>query len=265
MSEDDVKVENVLDEIEEAIEKVEDKIEDVVEDVETKVEEVIEDIQADKPEATPKKKSKKKLGIVLGVIVLVLVVAFAGFWKWHETPSFCGAICHTPMDQYLVTYNQEADTAGVDKWGNEVENTSTMLCVSHQKEGVEAECLDCHVPVLSEQIGEGFTWVSGNYTFPLDERSVDQLVEARNLESGDEFCMNEGCHAGDRELLIKRTEDMEFNPHRSQHGEIPCSDCHKAHRASVFYCTQCHTEATACLPEGWITQSESDKILKGAE
>ena len=68
----------------------------------------------------------------MGVVAVVLIAAGAGFWVWHEQPSFCNAICHTPMDQYNATYDQEPNTAGVDKWGNEVKNTSSMLCVSHK-------------------------------------------------------------------------------------------------------------------------------------
>ena len=51
---------------------------------------------------------------------------------------------------------------------------------------------------------------------------------------------------------------MEFNPHKAQHGEIECSECHKAHRASVMYCTQCHSEAE--VPEGWLTVAEANKL-----
>ena len=47
--------------------------------------------------AAPKRK-RKKWPITVGVIAVVLVVAGAGFWVWHEQPSFCNAICHTPMD-----------------------------------------------------------------------------------------------------------------------------------------------------------------------
>ncbi len=31
---------------------------------------------------------------------------------------------------------------------------------------------------------------------------------------------------------------------------------HKAHRASVMYCTQCHAQAEA--PEGWLSMAESN-------
>ena len=51
-------------------------------------------------------KKKKKWPIVVGVVVAVLVVAGAGFWVWHEQPSFCNAICHSPMDKYVETYSE---------------------------------------------------------------------------------------------------------------------------------------------------------------
>ena len=52
-----------------------------------------------------------------------------------------------------------------------------------------------------------------------------------------------------RDDLIQATADMERNPHVPQHGENQCSDCHKAHRASVNMCSQCHNDAP--IPEGW--------------
>ena len=61
------------------------------------------------------KKPKKKMGITLGVIAAVIIVAGAGFFVWHEQPSFCNAICHIPMDPYYETYDQEPNTEGVDK------------------------------------------------------------------------------------------------------------------------------------------------------
>ena len=54
--------------------------------------------QAMPDERTAKLARRKKRGIVVGVIVAVIVVAGAGFWVWHEQPSFCNAICHSPMD-----------------------------------------------------------------------------------------------------------------------------------------------------------------------
>ena len=73
----------------------------------------------------PKQKlpNNKKLTIV-GVVVVVIVVAGMGFWTWHNSPSFCGAFCHTPMNNYVETYDQQAGAPGTDKWGNEVSNGS---------------------------------------------------------------------------------------------------------------------------------------------
>lgn len=115
----------------------------------------------------PKKKKRKKLPIIIGVIALVLIAAGFGFFSWHEQPSFCNAICHTPMDPYNETYDLEAGSSGVDKWGNQVQDTNAMLCVSHkvpvQEGGADAKCLTCHVPTIGEQISEGVKWISGDY------------------------------------------------------------------------------------------------------
>ena len=104
-------------------------------------------------DSAPKQKlpKNKKLTIV-GVVVVVIVVAGMGFWTWHNSPSFCSAFCHTPMDSYVETYNQQADAPGTDKWGNEVSNSSAMLVVSHKEAG--QNCLSCHEPIISQQIGE---------------------------------------------------------------------------------------------------------------
>lgn len=52
-----------------------------------------------------KRKNKKKPAIVAGTVAVVLVLAGAGFWVWHEQPSFCNAICHSPMDNYVESYS----------------------------------------------------------------------------------------------------------------------------------------------------------------
>ncbi|WP_251178439.1 cytochrome c3 family protein [Adlercreutzia agrestimuris] len=217
-------------------------------------------------EAAPKK-GKKKWPIVVGIVVVVLIAAGAGFWVWHEQPSFCNAICHTPMDPYNQTYDQADNTAGVDKWGNEVSNTHSMLAVTHKASvedgGAGATCMSCHVPQLSEQISEGMNWVTGNYVNPLEERSLEDLVEARGIPA-DEFCLNAACHSNGeggamtRDDLIALTADMERNPHVAQHGANECSDCHKAHRASVNECSQCHNDAD--IPEGWISVADEKKL-----
>lgn len=198
----------------------------------------------------------KKWPIVVGTIALVLVVAGMGFWVWHEQPGFCGAICHTPMDSYVETYEQDLGVLGVDKWGNAVADTSGMLAVAHKAEG--QTCLSCHVPTLGEQMAEGASWVTGGYGFPLQEATLEDLTAARGMEP-DSFCLNESCHNLTREDLANATSDMKRNPHLSYHGDISCDSCHKAHRASVNYCTSCHADAET--PAGWITAKEDAVLL----
>lgn len=225
----------------------------------------------------PKPKKKKKGLVVLFTILGIVVVAGIGLFVWHNQPSFCNAICHTPMDPYLPTYEAEPGQAAKDKWGNDVADASGMLAAAHRAAGVESgdkiTCMRCHVPTLSEQVGEGISWVSGNYevvdneTFGMviGERSLTQLVAARGLASGDEFCLNPDCHDVTREGLIELTAGLSAsrNPHMPQHGEVSCDTCHKAHRASVNYCSTCHMDAP--IPEGWLTSAEEKQLAATAK
>lgn len=214
--------------------------------------------------AEGKSSKRKKWPIVIGVVAVVLVAAGAGFWVWHEQPSFCNAICHSPMDPYLEMWESEPDQPGVDKYGNAVENASSMMAIAHKYVGDEGglTCLGCHEPTLQEQMSEGLMWATGGYVFPLEERSTNELMRW-HMEEGDSFCLNEACHNMTRNDLVAATADLEpRNPHAQIHGELACSDCHKAHRASVNYCSQCHDDAP--IPEGWLSWHESEK-LQGVE
>ena len=216
----------------------------------------------DKATGAPKKK-KNKLAIV-AVIVVVIAALGIGGWFWHEQPSFCNAICHTPMDPYLPTYESTPGQATTDKWGNEVKDASAMLAATHRADE-NITCMGCHVPTLSEQVSEGITWITGQYTVKdnatygmvLEERGLDQLTEARGI-SKDEFCLNAACHDLTRADLKAKTADRAINPHDDHHGKQDCSNCHKAHRASVLQCSKCHNDAV--LPDGWITPAQADKL-----
>jgi hypothetical protein len=209
-----------------------------------------------KIDLSPKKK-RKRWPIVLGVVVVVVIAAGVGVFVWHEQPSFCNAICHTPMDDVSQTYFAEPNTVAEDKWGNEVSNASAMLSVSHAALPESYTCMSCHVPTIGEQVSEGINWVTGNYVYPLEERSLTDLVAARGLTS-DEFCLNSACHDYTRKELATLTSDMERNVHIGQHGDIECSDCHKAHRASINQCSQCHTDAE--IPDGWLSYTDAKKL-----
>lgn len=204
------------------------------------------------------KRPRKRLAVALATVAAVVVVAGVGLFVWHEQPSFCAAICHSPMDPYLPTYETEPGQATQDKWGNEVADAGAMLAASHRSENGDT-CMSCHVPTLSEQVSEGIGWLTGDYYDPLSERTLDQLTAARGVD-GEQFCLNEACHDFTRDQLVEMTADLEFNPHVSQHEERDCSDCHKAHRASVMVCAQCHTQAE--VPQGWISPVEDATLMK---
>lgn len=258
---------------------VENKVEEVVEEVTETAEAVEEKVEEVAEGAKAAKKGKKKWPIVVGVIAVVLVAAGAGFWVWHEQPSFCGAICHTPMDAYLETY----ESGDYDKYGNDLDDTEKMGMMSYlhkvkgEESGNNVTCLSCHTPVIAEQITEGMNWVSGNYVVAgttskgdtiLETRTLEELVAARGAEDEDEFCLNSGCHTNDdgsvmtRDDLVELTKDLSStrNPHVAQHGEYSCTQCHKAHSQSVNYCSQCHSDAP--IPDGWVTASEQKNLEK---
>lgn len=203
----------------------------------------------------PKRKSHRA-AVAAAVVAIVVVAAGIGLWTWHEQPSFCGAICHTPMDSYLATYEASLDEPTTDKWGNPVSDPHAMLAAVHAAEG--DTCMDCHVPTLGEQVSEGMAWMSGNYAFPLVERRAADLTEASGRDE-DELCLNEACHDLTRDDLYDLTADMgTYNPHWAHHEELACTTCHKAHRSSVMYCTQCHAQAE--VPDGWLSMGESNNL-----
>lgn len=249
-------------------------------------EENVEATETGAEDGKAKKKGKKKWPIVLGIVVVVVVAAGAGFMVWHEQPSFCNAICHTPMDAYVETYLEGT----TDKYGNELEDEdaqNAMMAYLHGNSLDEetVTCLDCHVPQLSEQITEGINWITGSYTIEgtnsdgnavLETRTLEDLVEARGLEDETEFCLNDSCHHVDADgNAIETTEDLEaatadlsdtYNPHSTtshMSSSVTCSDCHKAHSQSVNYCTSCHSEAP--VPDGWLTMSEYNSLAQITE
>ena len=107
-----------------------------------------------------------------GTVAVVLVLAGAGFWVWHEQPSFCNAICHSPMDNYVESY-----TSG----------DAGMLVTQHAEAG--KNCLDCHNPVITEQLTEVCTWVADDY--PMTD---DGMLNTGKEIATEEFCTNDGCH-----------------------------------------------------------------------
>ena len=206
-------------------------------------------------EPSVKRKPRKKLTIVVLVVAAIVVIGF-GFYQWHETPEFCTAICHTPMnDAYRQTLYANPNESATDKWGNHVEKADAMLASKHGAMG--KKCMACHVPTIQEQVTEGLAWISGNYYNPLSERDLARLVFYSGAGET-EFCLNSSCHNITKTGLAKETASMVRNPHSWHHSEYTCSDCHKAHRASVMICSQCHDDVV--IPDGWLTAEQAKDL-----
>ena len=136
---------------------------------------------------SPTRKAKRGW-IIGGVVAAVIVVAGAGFWVWHETPSFCDSICHSPMDSYVDTYYS---------------GDQGMLVTAHAEAG--NTCLSCHEPVITEQVGEVMKWTSDAYPMTADGA---QLADGADMAS-EEFCAKSGCH--DMDDVVASTWGVEGN------------------------------------------------------
>ena len=127
-------------------------------------------------ELSPKRKVKRGW-IVAGVVAAVIVVAGVGFWVWHETPGFCNSVCHSPMDSHVETYYS---------------GDKGMLVTAHAE--ANENCLSCHEPVITEQVGEAMKWVSDDYPMTSDGT---KLATGKDFAS-EEFCAKSGCRNGYR-------------------------------------------------------------------
>jgi hypothetical protein len=162
----------------------------------------------------PKKRGRAK--ITVGIIVAVLVVACAGGWAWHNTPSFCGTLCHNTMSEHLENFNGTDESGGAG------------LASVHAKANLG--CLDCHVADLESQITELQAQITGTYG--------DLTLGSRYYVDNDQ-CLS--CHGGSYDALAEETADLgSYNPHEQVHGQMNCNECHKGHVEQVNTCGQCH-------------------------
>lgn len=207
--------------------------------------------------ARAKSGKRRRLPVVVGIVAVVAAVSGVGFWNWHEQPSFCNSICHSPMDAYVDGYY----------------NGESILAHAHYN--ADVTCLQCHPAKLDQQMEEAAVWVRGD--FKTDSQGM--LVH-NGLSFSAEGCLNEGCH--DYESIKASTEDyggeVGVNPHYSHQfyggGEInaveymsdengfamDCSLCHSSHGTSSLYCNTCHDFK---VPEGWQDTSAKEAGNEG--
>ena len=105
------------------------------------------------PEGASKKRVKR-WQIVLGVVVVVLLAAGIGFYAWHNTPGFCGTMCHDSMGEHLDNYNgvDASGGAGQASWHAQNEGTTCLDCHEadlgdynpHKSPHGQMNCNECH-------------------------------------------------------------------------------------------------------------------------
>jgi len=185
-------------------------------------------------------KSRRRMWMMVSV-TSVIIIAVSGLVTggiiWHQKPGFCGT-CHTPMDSYVENY-----FAG----------DTTRMITRHASGDTILRCVDCHNSTLRSQLREGFHWITGTYTFPLEDRQIGTRS----------FCLASGCHeeAEIIEATNKHNTSFSYSQHDPRHGKQECYSCHSMHGESVYTCNQCnHLE----LPEGWISPQPTGVIMQQA-
>lgn len=181
------------------------------------------------PSTDDKATRHKRLYVIGGVVAALLASTVAGGLTWHKQPSFCGAVCHSPMAAYSASITNPNQLVG-----------------KHAKQAKLA-CLDCHESSLSEQLDEARRTITGDYVF-----QSGHLTPTRAVSFDDSYCL--GCHASkhtSREELIAKTAKKygAYNPHAQPHYRVPCITCHQMHGVSRNYCANCHFKAG--VPAGW--------------
>ena len=53
--------------------------------------------------------------------------------------------------------------------------------------------------------------------------------------------LKEGLEKWHKKTDAKYKNSGQPNPHAQHDGALPCTECHKGHKASVNYCAQCHS------------------------
>ena len=183
-------------------------------------------------------------------------------------------VSRTPIREALSLLAQEQMVTIVPQRGSFVTEITpkSINDVYQVREMLEPQVIKMITPVVAEgdllQYRGRFAAMSpGDYELAMtaDKEFHNFIVQAANntylMNLMDKlYAQNERIRVVSTRMprrLEQATADMPFNPHTRQHGDIDCGTCHKAHRASTLYCTQCHAEAADGLPAGWVTYQDS--------
>jgi hypothetical protein len=157
----------------------------------------------------------------LAGLVVFAIVAIAGAGVFHITEAsksaaYCSS-CHV-MDSVVASTT-----------------SPTRLAYGHTQAGVT--CQECHPQTTGTLAQEIASNAIHSYLQPLAPIKFETQA-----------CLQ--CH-GTYAQLAQRTQNLARNPHDSHQGQLDCRTCHRVHSDSVYYCGQCHGDAT--MPKvGWV-------------
>lgn len=155
-------------------------------------------------------------GALVLVVSVLAGVSLFGVTEASKGPSYC-ANCHV-MEPYVTSTH-----------------SVTGLAYVHTQAGVT--CQGCHPQTTGSLVQEITSNAIHSYPQPLAPIKFETQA-----------CLQ--CH-GTYAELAQRTQNLARNPHDSHQGQLDCRTCHRVHSDSVYYCGQCHGDAT--MPKaGWV-------------
>ena len=129
---------------------------------------------------------------------------------YQKDPASC-ASCHV-IKPYVKTWK-----------------SSDFLDHKHSEAGIG--CLECHQLAENQQRENVTKFREKAFKTPLDKR-----------EYPNDFCFR--WHGSYKEVAERtknfREKGLSRNPHESHYGDLDCNLCHKSHKPSMDYCSECH-------------------------
>jgi Cytochrome c3 len=170
------------------------------------------------------------LKIALAVVAVIVVAAAAAagggtFWLHDrlKTTEYCST-CHVIAPYY-------------DSWKD-----SDFTAHAHEKAGIP--CQACHTRSTGDGLRELFVNATRTQELPVRDHKVRA-----------EECLR--CHGSNEYLASLTTEligpdgfALGRNPHDSHWGPLDCGICHKMHKPSVDFCSNCHGSPES--DAGWV-------------
>lgn len=179
--------------------------------------------------------------IVAGAVLLMGLASMGmvGLRDSLKRPEFC-VLCHS--NPYYTSWED-----------------SEYLATKHARAAIS--CQRCHPRSVTTAARNILIQLTRRYRLKRIRVPKEACFRCHAHASYDDLIERTGYINLDFELRSNSASDGERsanwfvaqNPHRAHHyGDLDCRICHKMHRPSEEYCSECHEPATSAA--GWIIQ-----------